>query len=126
MGRSAVLVRLVAVGAVTVVAGGVLASTPVSAQTPAAASAASPNTPVVSPALVRRDALTPRAAKKTGLKITVVGVSAGGRASVTVTGPKQSKAKKAKKGEFKRWMQQRLDLVVVRVADPGLRLGFAR
>ncbi len=99
MGKSTILARLVAVCAVTAVAGGVLAGVPVSAQAPAApsSSVATPGTSVASPAAVGGDGVTPRAARATGLRLKIVGVTAGGRASVKVTGPKQSKRKKAKK-----------------------------
>ncbi len=91
MGKSTILARLVAVCAVTAVAGGVLAGVPVSAQAPDA-----PSSSVASPAPVDGDGVTPRA-RATGLRLKIAGVSAGGRASVKVTGPKQSKRKKAKK-----------------------------
>ncbi len=99
MGKSTILARLVAVCAVTAVAGGVLTSVPVSAQAPGApsSSVATPDTSVALPAPVGGDGVTPRAARKTGLRIKIVGVTAGGRASVRVTGPKQSTRKKAKK-----------------------------
>lgn len=100
MGNSAVLVRLAAVGAVTAVAGGVLTGSPVSAHTTLgspSSSIATPNTSVVLPTPVGSGAVTPRAGKATGLRIKIAGVSAGGRASVRVTGPKQSTRKKAKK-----------------------------
>ncbi len=99
MGKSTVLARLVAVCAVTAVAGGVLAGVPVSAQAPGApsSSVATPNRSVALRAPVGGDGVTPRAARATGLRIKIVGVTAGGRASVKVTGPKQSKRKKAKK-----------------------------
>ncbi len=106
MGKSTVLARLVAVCAVTAVTGGVMTGVPVSAQAPdAPSSVATPNTSVVTPAAVGGDAVTPRAARAvtpraaraTGLRIKVAGVTAGGRAAVKVTGPKQSTRKKAKK-----------------------------
>ncbi len=99
MGKSTVLARLVAVCAVTAVAGGVLAGVPVSAQAPGApsSSVATPNRSVALRAPVGGHGVTPRAARATGLRIKIVGVTAGGRASVKVTGPKQSKRKKAKK-----------------------------
>ncbi len=99
MGKSTMLARLVAVCAVTAVAGGVLASAPVSAQTPdvPSSSVGTPGTSVASPAPVGGDGVTPRAARATGLRIKIAGVTAGGRASVRVTGPKQSTRKKAKK-----------------------------
>jgi len=85
--------------AVTAVAGGVLASAPVSAQAPDArsSSAATPNMSVAVPAPVSGNGVTLRAGRKTGLKVKIVGVTAGGRASVKVTGPKQSTGKKGKK-----------------------------
>ncbi len=88
MGKSAVLARLVAVCAVTTVtAGGVLAGAPVSAQAPDApsSSVATPDTSAVTPAAVRGDV------KATCLRITIAGVTAGGRASVKVTGTKANK-----------------------------------
>ncbi len=107
MGKSTVLARLVAVCAVTAVAGGVLTGAPVSAQAPDApsSSVATPGTSVALRAPVGGDgvtpraarAVTPRAARATGLRIKIAGVTAGGRASVKVTGPKQSTRKKAKK-----------------------------
>ncbi len=99
MGKSTILARLVAVCAVSAVAGGVLSGAPVSAQAPDApsSSVATPGTSVALRAPVGGDGVTPRAARKTGLRIKIVGVTAGGRASVKVTGPKQSMRKKAKK-----------------------------
>ncbi len=99
MGKSTILVRSVAVCAVTAVAGGVMTGVPVSAQAPGApsSSVATPNRSVALRAPVGGDGVTPRAARATGLRIKIVGVTAGGRASVKVTGPKQSKRKKAKK-----------------------------
>ncbi len=88
MGKSSILARLVAVCAVTAVAaGGVLAGAPVSAQAPdvASSSMAAPGGPVVTPAAVRGDV------KATCLRITIAGVTAGGRASVKVTGTKANK-----------------------------------
>ncbi len=85
MGKSAGSARLVAVCAVTAVAGGVLAGAPVSAHAPDA-----PPSSVATPAAVRGEGVTPRGdVVFTGLKIKVAGVTAGGRASVTVTGPAQ-------------------------------------
>ncbi len=100
MGKSSILARLVAVCAASAVAGGVLAGAPVSAQAPdvASSSIAAPNTAVASPAPVGGDGVTPRGdVVWTCLRIKIAGVTAGGRASVKVTGPKQSKRKKAKK-----------------------------
>ncbi len=100
MGKSSILTRLVAVCAASAVAGGVLAGAPVSAQAPdvASSSIAAPNTAVASPAPVGGDGVTSRGDLVfTGLRIKVVGVTAGGRAFVKVTGPKQSTRKKAKK-----------------------------
>ncbi len=102
MGKSSILARLVAVCAVTAVAGGgVLTGVPVSAQAPgvASSSVAAPNTSVVSPAPVGGDGVTSRGdLVSTGLRIKVVGVTAGGRASVKVTGPSQrSRAARAAK-----------------------------
>ncbi len=99
MGKSTILARLVAVCAVTAVAGGVMTGVPVSAQAPDApsSSVATPNRSVALRAPVGGDAVTPRAARATGLRIKIAGVTAGGRASVKVTGPKQSMRKKAKK-----------------------------
>ncbi len=78
MGMSVTLARLVSVCAVTVLAGGVLVVAPANADTPAA-----PAPSVATPAAVRGDVVL------TGLRITIAGVSHGGRAFVTVTGPKQ-------------------------------------
>ncbi len=101
MGKSSILARLVAVCAASAVAGGVLAGAPVSAQAPdvASSSIAAPNTAVASPAPVGGDGVTPRGdVVSTGLRIKVVGVTAGGRASVKVTGPSQrSRAARAAK-----------------------------
>ncbi len=94
MGKSTILARLVAVCAVAAVAGGVLAGVPVSAQAPDApsSSVATPRTSVASPAAVRGNGVTPRGdVVWTCLRIKVAGVSAGGRASVTVTGTKANK-----------------------------------
>ncbi len=94
MGKSTILARLVAVCAVTAVAGGVLASAPVSAQAPDApsSSVATPNTSVASPAPVDGDGVTPRGdVVWPCLRIRIAGVSAGGRATVTVTGTKANK-----------------------------------
>ncbi len=98
MGTSSILARLVAVCAVTAVAGGALAGAPVSAKAPDA-----PPSSVATSAPVRGDGVTPRGDMVfTGLKIRVVGVTAGGRASVTVTGPSQrSRAARAAKGYSK-------------------------
>ncbi len=88
MGKSAVLARLVAVCAVTVLAGGALVVAPANADTPAPASALSVATPDTS--VVRGNVVTTRGeVVLTGLRIRIAGVSSGGRASVTVTGPKQ-------------------------------------
>ncbi len=86
MGSSAWLARMVAVCAVTALAGGALAVAPAIADTRGA-----PALSVATPAAVRGDVVL------TCLRIKIVGVSAGGRATVTVTGPKQSNRKKAKK-----------------------------
>ncbi len=101
MGKSSILARLVAVCAASAVAGGVLAGAPVSAQAPdvASSSIAAPNTAVASPAPVGGDGVTPRGdVVWTCLRIKIAGVTAGGRASVKVTGPSQrSRAARAAK-----------------------------
>ncbi len=84
MGKSSTLARLVAVCAVTA-AVGALAGAPVSAKAPDA-----PPSSVATPAAVGGDGVTPRGDMVfTGLRIRVAGVTAGGRASVKVTGPSQ-------------------------------------
>ncbi len=85
MGKSAWLARMVAVCAVTALAGSALAVAPANADTRGA-----PALSVATPAAVRGDVVTTRGeAVSTGLRITIAGVSPGGRASVRVTGPKQ-------------------------------------
>ncbi len=85
MGKSVWLVRLVAVCAVTALAGGALVVAPANADTRGA-----PALSVATPAAVRGDVVTTRGeAVSTGLRITIAGVSPGGRASVRVTGPRQ-------------------------------------
>ncbi len=83
MGNSAWLARMVAVCAVTALAGSALAVAPANAVTPAAPalSVATPDT-----SAVRGDVVTTRGeARVTGLRITIDGVSPGGRAFVRVT-----------------------------------------
>ncbi len=93
MGKSTVPARLVAVCAVTALTGGVLAVAPANAGT---SGGTAPS--VVTPAAVREDGVTPRGdVVWTCLRIKIIGVTVGGRATVKVTGPKQSKRKKAKK-----------------------------
>ncbi len=88
MGKSAVLARLVSVCAVTALAGGALAPAPANAVTPAAPALSVATPPDTS--VVRGDVVTTRGeARVTCLRITIAGVSPGGRATVTVTGPKQ-------------------------------------
>ncbi len=87
MDKSAWLARLVSVCAVTVLAGGALVVAPANADTRGATalSVATPDT-----SAVRGDVVTTRGeAVLTGLRITIDGVSPGGRANVTVTGPNQ-------------------------------------
>ncbi len=78
MGKSVWLARLVAVCAVTALTGGALVVAPANADTRGA-----PALSVATPAAVRGDAVL------TCLRIKIAGVSPGGRANVTVTGPKQ-------------------------------------
>ncbi len=82
MGKSAVLARLVAVCAVTALAGGALVVAPSNADTRGAPT----------PSVAAPDSAAPgiRVARvRTGLRIRIGGVSPGGRASVRVTGPNQ-------------------------------------
>ncbi len=81
MGKSAALARLVSVCAVTALAGSALAAAQAFAQAPAA-----PALSVATPVAVRGDVVTTRGeARVTGLRITIAGVSPGGRAFVRVT-----------------------------------------
>ncbi len=81
MGKSAALARLVSVCAAAALAGSTLAVAPAFAQAPAA-----PALSVATPAAVSRDVVTTRGeARVTGLRITIAGVSPGGRAFVKVT-----------------------------------------
>ncbi len=80
MGKSAKLARLVSVCAVTVLVGSALAAAPAFAQATVATSSSA-----VTPAAVRGDV------KATCLRIKIAGVSAGGLATVTVTGTKANK-----------------------------------
>ncbi len=85
MGKSVWLARMVAVCAVTALAGSALVVAPANADTRGA-----PALSVATPAAVRGDVVTTRGeAVSTGLRITIAGVSPGGRASVRVTGPNQ-------------------------------------
>ncbi len=87
MGSSAWLARMVAVCSVTALAGGALVVTPANADT-----RGTPALPVATPdtSAVRGDVVTTRGeAVLTCLRITIAGVSPGGRAFVTVTGPNQ-------------------------------------